>query len=117
MLISKVSKVAILAVDRLKTLVMKVFFTKITSYSSKIVPFNFFFHGFVNFAEFIFPGEPLLGQSLFVLIAETKLLILSESYHKTHENDLEGFQFRWLRIKGIYAALPISITLFSNHLK
>ena len=69
MLISKVSKVAMLAVGRL---VMKVFFTKITSYSSKIVPFNFFFHGFVNFAKFIFPGEPLLGQSLFVLIAETK---------------------------------------------
>ena len=45
----------------------------------KMVPFNFFFHGFVNFAEFIFPGEPLFGQSLFVLIAKAKLVILYDS--------------------------------------
>ena len=25
----------------------------------------------------------------------------------------EGFHFRWLKIKDIYAAFPISITLFS----
>ena len=29
----------------------------------------------------------------------------------------ERFQFRWLKIKGLYASFPISITLFSNHLK
>ena len=101
MFISEASKVAILVVGRL---VMDDFSTKITSYSSKTVPFNFFFHRFVNFAEFIFPGEPLLGQSLFVLIAKTKLLILYESYrmnYTTHENDLEGSHFRWLKIKGI----------------
>ena len=30
---------------------------------------------------------------------------------------LEVFYFRWLRIKGIYATFPITIALFSNHLK
>ena len=54
----------------------------------KMVPFNFFFHGFVNFAKLIFPGEPLFGQSLFVLIAETKLVILDDSYYNmTHKID------------------------------
>ena len=32
-------------------------------------------------------------------------------------SELEGFQFRWLRIKGFCAACPISITLFFHHLK
>ena len=31
--------------------------------------------------------------------------------------DYEGFQFRWLKIKGINAASPISLTLILNHLK
>ena len=30
---------------------------------------------------------------------------------------LEGFQFRWSQIKGIYIRFSILITLFSNHLK
>ena len=30
---------------------------------------------------------------------------------------LEGFQFRWSKIKGIYTCFPISITLCFNHLK
>ena len=30
---------------------------------------------------------------------------------------LEGFQFEWLKIEEIYAAFPISIALFSDHLK
>ena len=30
---------------------------------------------------------------------------------------LDGFQFRWLKIKGNDAAFPISITLSLNHLK
>ena len=30
---------------------------------------------------------------------------------------LEGFQFRWPKIKGIYTHSPISIMLFSNQLK
>ena len=30
---------------------------------------------------------------------------------------LESFQFRWLKIKEIYAAFPISVTLISNNLK
>ena len=34
-----------------------------------------------------------------------------------HSCVLEGFQFRWFKIKGIPASFPISITLFSNHLK
>ena len=28
-----------------------------------------------------------------------------------------GFQFRWMKMKGIYADFPKSITLFSNHIK
>jgi len=28
---------------------------------------------------------------------------------------LKGFQFRWLKIKGIYSYFPISIVLFLNH--
>ena len=30
---------------------------------------------------------------------------------------LDQFQFRWLNIKGFDTTFPISITLFSNHLK
>ena len=30
---------------------------------------------------------------------------------------LEGFHFKWKNIKGIDAAFPLYITLFSNHLK
>jgi len=32
-------------------------------------------------------------------------------------SNLEGFQFRWSKIKGIYTRFLISMTLFSNHLK
>lgn len=31
--------------------------------------------------------------------------------------NLERFRLRWFKIKGIDAAFPIAITLFSNHLK
>jgi len=41
-------------------------------------------------------------------------LLWTVSYPKKNS---EGFQFRWLKIKGIYIAFPISITLFSNHRK
>ena len=37
-------------------------------------------------------------------------MILNDTY-------LDQFDFRWLEVKGIYTAFPISITLFFNHLK
>ena len=37
--------------------------------------------------------------------------------HKTEKKDWEGFQFRWLNIKGINSAFHTPITLCSNHLK
>ena len=58
-----------------------------------------------------------------VVLCEEELVVIDlvtpkwPSYRKCSSFILREFQFRWLKIKGIHAALPISITLFSNHLK
>ena len=46
-----------------------------------------------------------------------KRTINLESHLSKFRVDLKGVQFSWLDISGIDAALFISITLFSNHLK
>ena len=57
----------------------------------------------MNFAETEFDG---------LIIEDYRLREISIGAHT-----LEGFQFRWLLIKGIHAAFPIWGTLFSIHLK
>ena len=42
---------------------------------------------------------------------------LSNQHLTTKSLIQEGFHFRWLKIKGLFAAFPISLTLFSNHPK
>ena len=46
---------------------------------------------------------------------------LAQEFQETIASRLQKylgrFQFRWLKIKGALTAFPISITLFSNHLK
>ena len=46
------------------------------------------------------------------------MLHCGEAQEESDEENSQGkFHFRWLKIKGFYVAIPITITLFSNHLK
>ena len=54
---------------------------------------------------------------LFSLSASLDFVLGVSSSSRMIVTFLEGFQFRWLKIKSIYPTFPISITLFSNRLK
>ena len=55
--------------------------------------------------------------SLFKSTRDLKIIDRWRTLVQFLRTPLERFQFRWLKIKEIYAALPNSVTLFSNHLK
>ena len=68
---------------------------------------------FVPHLESLFNDDVLFGHGLTVKESLRALgyHVIAELVHQ------EGFQFRWLKIKGIYAVFPISIALYTNHLK
>ena len=59
-----------------------------------------------------FPSSSMT-EELFKLNPNAKVILRSVDDFPA----LVGFQVRWLKIKEIYATFPISVTLFSNHLK
>ena len=71
------------------------------------------FHGFLTFKIFLI--ILMLNDQIFQRSSRT----IFQDFLELSKRDffLDEFHFRWLKFKGVYAAFPISITLFSYHLK
>ena len=88
----------------------------IHSTSKTFLPFCGLLHEFIQ--KYPLPGVPELTfcYNPFFRKADGSSRwnwMISRQWSET----LERFQFRWLKIKYIYAAISISMTLFLNHLK
>ena len=97
-------------------LVIFLFLSRFATGWCRAVIFRFRRHGFIfNFTSF-FNGFLFLSFD-FLLLFLFILLYLWPWRFILSIKVSHNFQFRWLKTKAIYAAFPIPIMIFSNHLK